>query len=69
MNLYEKFMNTITLGGYFLWNIDDYLKKREEKFNEVKKNFDNVKKDYNKLIIEQKSINKILNLIKEKLNS
>lgn len=62
MNLYEKFMNTITLGGYFLWNIDDYLKKRD---NELEKR----REEINKLIIEQKSINKILNLIKEKLNS
>lgn len=62
MNLYEKFMNTITLGGYFLWNIDDYLKKRD---NELEKR----REEINKLIIEKKSIDKILNLIKEKINS
>lgn len=43
MNFYEKLMNVITIGGYQLYHIDKILKDREDKFNEVRKNFDEVK--------------------------
>lgn len=45
MNLYEKILNIITLGGYQLWTINDYLKKRD---NELEK----IRKEINKLKIE-----------------
>lgn len=44
MEYFEKLMNIITIGGYQLWTIDRYLKQREDKFNEVKRNFDELKK-------------------------
>ena len=62
MNSYEKILNTITLGGYFLWNIENYLKKRDDELQKRRE-------EINLLIEEQKELSKVFNLVRKKLNS